>query len=310
MSNKNMNKAKVEKNDEFYTRLEDIQEECWNYRTYFKGKTIFCNCDDPKWSNFWKYFHIYFNTFGLKELVSTHYEPNGSSYVLNYRGENDIDCGMGRMYSLKGNGDYASEECLRLLDRADIVVTNPPFSLFRSYVTTLLEHKKDFLIIGNYNAVTYKEIFPLIKRNVIRIGYNPVKEFKLPDGTSKKFGNINWFTTLPVETQREKFIFTRTVKDSPELYKKYDNYDAINVDKVSDIPEDYFGVMGVPVTFLTKYNPEEFEILGSQGWDKDDIIRKIYCGTKSSADDDFKTNINGKATYARIFIRRIIKEEK
>lgn len=310
MSNKNMNKAKVEKNDEFYTRLEDIQDECWKYRTYFKGKTIFCNCDDPKWSNFWKYFHINFNAFGLKELVSTHYEPNGTSYVLNYRGENDIDCEMGRMYPLKGNGDYASEECLKLLDRADIVVTNPPFSLFRSYVATLLEHKKDFLIIGNYNAVTYKEIFPLIKRNVVRIGYNPVKEFRLPDGTSKKFGNINWFTTLPVETQHEKFVFTRTIKDNSDLYKKYDNYDAINVDKVSDIPEDYFGVMGVPITYLIKHNPDEFEILGYKQCDKDDIIKKIYCGTKASADDDFQTYINGKATYGRVFIRRIIKEEK
>lgn len=271
--NANMHKAKVEKNDEFYTQLSDIEKECWEYRMYFKGKTIFCNCDDPKWSNFWRYFHINFNFFGLKELISTHYERDGQSYVLTYHGENDVDCEMGNEYPLKGNGDYKSEECLKLMDRADIIVTNPPFSLFREFVDTIINHKKDFLIIGNYNAVTYKEIFPLIKDDKIRIGYNFVKEFKLPDNTMKKFGNITWFTTLPVKTHNKKMTFIRSVKNNPELYQKYDNYDAINVDKVADIPEDYDGVMGVPITFLITYNPEQFEIVSfRKGEDGKDLV--------------------------------------
>lgn len=259
MANKNLHAAKEAKNDEFYTQMGDIQNEL-NHEGYlneFKRKTIYCNCDDPEESNFWKYFKLRFKALELKELISTHYEKDitKSSYMLIYDGENVIK------KELAGNGDFRSDECINILKKVDIVVTNPPFSLFREYIAQLMEYKKKFVIIGNKNAITYKEFFPLLKDNRVWIGYNSPNEFKKPDGTITKqiSGLTRWFTNIDIEKRHENIELT--ARYYPEDYPEYDNYNAINVDKVSEIPFDYNGVMGVPITFLDKYNPEQFEIV-------------------------------------------------
>lgn len=267
--NETLHKAKEAKNDEFYTQMADIQTELnhTGYQKAFIGKTIYCNCDDPEESNFWKYFKIRFKALKLKELISTHYEkePDKSSYVLRYDGENV------KREELAGNGDFRSEECIELLKTADVVVTNPPFSLFREYVAQLEEYKKKFIIIGNKNAITYKEFFPLIKENKVWIGYDNVKEFKKPDGTIQKFGNIGWYTNIDIDKRHENIELTARYND--EDYPEYDNYNAINVDRVNEIPRDYKGVMGVPITFLDKYNPEQFEIVRfRKGNDGKDLV--------------------------------------
>ena len=257
--NSNLNKAKKAKNDEFYTQLEDIEKELIHYEGQFKGKIVLCNCDDPTMSAFWKYFHLNFAKLGLKKLISTHYEVDKPTYKMEYKGGNDNDIKVGIKTPLKSNGDFRSEECLNTLDECDIVVTNPPFSLFRECVAVLMEHKKKFLIIGNKNAVKCKTFFPLIKDNKVWTGCTNVKEFLQPDGSIKKFGNIGWFTNLDV-VQGKKLILHK--KYTSNEYQKYGNYNAINVNKVSEIPVDYDGVMGVPITFIDKYNPKQFEILG------------------------------------------------
>ena len=258
--NDNLHKAKSAKNDEFYTQLTDVSKELMHYKKHFKNKIVFCNCDDPTWSAFWKYFHLNFEELGLKKLISTHYDKEEATYKMEYEGGNDNDIEFGIKTPLKGNGDFRDEECLNLLDECDIVVTNPPFSLFRVYIAVLMEHQKKFLIIGNKNAITYKESFPLLKDNKVWIGCTNVKEFLQPDGSIKKFGNIGWFTNLDVAKRHEKLVLWKNY--TPKEYPKYDNYDAINVNKVSEIPCDYNGVMGVPITFMDKYNPEQFEIIG------------------------------------------------
>ena len=273
MANANLHKAKKAKNDEFYTQLEDISKEVSYYKNHFEGKTVLCNCDDPEWSNFWKFFHDVFNDWNLKKLISTHYNMDGSSsYALFFDG-NEVT-----KKELVGNGDFASEECIEFLKEADIVVTNPPFSLFRKYVALLMEYEKEFLIIGNKNAITYKEIFPLIKENKMWLGYNSPTDFKQPDGSVKKqmSGLTRWFSNLDIPKRHKPLIpeLKYSYEKHPEWYPKYDNYDAINVgyvgddeklqrqtNKVSYIPYDYKGVMGVPITFLDKYNPDEFEII-------------------------------------------------
>lgn len=260
MGNTNLHKAKDAKNDEFYTQLTDVAKELMHYKEHFKDKIVLCNCDDPTWSAFWKYFHLNFAELGLKKLISTHYDREEATYKMEYTGGDDNDIEAGVKTPLEGNGDFRNQECLDLLDECDIVVTNPPFSLFREYVAVLMEHKKKFLIIGNKNAITYKEFFPLLKDNEVWIGCTNVKEFLQPDGSIKKFGNIGWFTNLDLAKRHEKLILWKNY--TSEEYPKYDNYDAINVDKVSEIPIDYDGVMGVPITFLDKYNPEQFEIVG------------------------------------------------
>ena len=259
-ANANLHKAKGAKNDEFYTQLTDVAKELMHYKAHFKDKIVFCNCDDPTWSAFWKYFHLNFEELGLKKLISTHYDREEATYKMEYTGGADNDIEAGVKTPLEGNGDFRSQECLDLLDECDIVVTNEPFSLFREYVAVLMEHEKKFLIIGNKNAITYKEFFPLLKDDEVWIGCTNVKEFLQPDGSIKKFGNIGWFTNLDVAKRHEKLILWK--KYTPEEYPTYDNYDAINVDKVSEIPCDYDGVMGVPITFMDKYNPDQFEILG------------------------------------------------
>lgn len=260
-ANANLHKAKDAKNDEFYTQLTDVAKELMHYKSHFKDKIVFCNCDDPTWSAFWKYFHLNFAELGLKKLISTHYDREEATYKMEYTGGDDNDIEVGVKTPLEGNGDFRNKECLDLLDECDIVVTNPPFSLFREYVAILMEHKKKFLIIGNKNAITYKEFFPLLKDNKVWVGCNSPSEFGTPDGITKKINGLTrWFTNLDVAKRHEKLILWK--KYTPEEYPKYDNYDAINVNKVAEIPCDYDGVMGVPITFLDSYNPEQFEIVG------------------------------------------------
>lgn len=240
----------------------------------------------------------------FEKLISTHYDREEATYKMEYTGGDDNDIEVGVKTPLEGNGDFRNKECLDLLDECDIVVTNPPFSLFREYVAMLMEHEKKFLIIGNKNAITYKEFFPLLKDNKVWIGGTNVKEFLQPDGSIKKFGNIGWFTNLDVAKRHEKLILWK--KYTPEEYPKYDNYDAINVDKVSEIPCNYDGVMGVPITFLDSYNPEQFEILGYTAKDMGVDCIKFYENLEQSLDGKpFERNMKS----AR-FSPMIVYEEK
>lgn len=296
--NSNLHKAKDAKNDEFYTQLTDVAKELMHYKTHFRDKIVLCNCDDPTWSAFWKYFHLNFAELGLKKLISTHYDREEATYKMEYTGGDDNDIEAGVKTLLEGNGDFRNKECLDLLDECDIVVTNPPFSLFREYVAMLMEHEKKFLIIGNKNAITYKEFFPLLKDDEVWIGCTNVKEFLQPDGSIKKFGNIGWFTNLDVAKRHEKLILWKHY--TPEEYPTYDNYDAINVDKVSEIPCDYDGVMGVPITFMDKYNPIDFEIVGADEAEGTGFSNGLYIqGSRYK-----QCYANGKRIYKRIFIRK------
>lgn len=300
--NNNLHKAKKNKNDEFYTQIEDINAEMVNYEQHFKGKTILMNCDDPTWSNFWRYFHIEFERLGLKKIISTHYEEGEvSTYKLEYTGGNDADFEVGVRTDLEQNGDFRSPECIELLKEADIVITNPPFSLAREYLACLVEYEKNFLIVGDMNWITYKEVFPLLKDNRIWLGNCSVKEFIQPDGTTKKFGNKLWFTNLDHKKRHERidtpYLYSKRDTLYPDLYPKYDNYDAINVDKTNEIPMDYDGIMGVPITFMDKYCPEQFEILTIMTGAKGDSL-------VNGDDGRAKFYVNGKGVYARILIRK------
>ena len=301
MSNKNLHKAKKEKNDEFYTKLDDVSNELCHYDKHFKNKIVFCNCDDPTTSAFWKYFHLKFQLLGLKKLISTHYERDKFSYKLEYEGGNDNDIDIGTQSFLSGNGDFRSEECVELLKEADIIVTNPPFSLFRDYIELLMKYNKKFLIVGNKNSITYKEIFPLIKDNRVWLGYTSPNEFDTPSGTTKKVSGLcRWFTNLDIQKRHEDLILWETY--DPMKFPKYDNYDAIDIGKTNKkkervgdialIPKDYYGVMGVPVTFVDKYNPEQFEIIKFR---------------KGNNDKDL--SINGQCPYFRILIKRRAQDE-
>lgn len=297
-TNNNLQKAKHTKNDEFYTQLTDIDKELVHYKEHFRDKIVYCNCDDPTKSAFWKYFHQNFAELQLKKLISTHYNREMSTYKMEYTGGDDNNIETGIKTQLKGNGDFSSQECLDILDECDIVVTNPPFSLFKNYVPILIAHKKKFLIIGNKNAITYKDFFPLLKDNKVWIGYNNVKSFIQLDGSIKKFGNIGWYTNLEIEKRHEKLILNK--KYTPKEYSNYDNYLAINVNKVIDIPYDYNGVIGVPITFLDKYNPDDFEILGADEAEGKGLSNGLYIqGSKYK-----QCYANGKRIYKRIFIRK------
>lgn len=310
VANKNLHNAKESKNDEFYTQLEDIEKELSHYRHHFEGKVVFCNCDDPYESNFFKYFVLNFNTLKLKKLIATSYiaspvafkelpaKKGNSSFedllkpykieideVYDQNGDGAINLQDvkeilekaekgGKLTRLTGDGDFRSSESKELLKQADIVVTNPPFSLFREYVAQLIEFDKKFIILGNNNAITYKEIFQLIKNSKMWLGYsanktmtfrlsNHYKRWNYIDENGNKYGNvpaITWYTNLDIKKRHEELILVK--KYNPLDYPKYDNYDAIEVSKVKDIPKDYDGVMGVPITFLDKFNPEQFEIIG------------------------------------------------
>lgn len=338
-----LNKAKRNKKDEFYTQLSDIETEMKHYRKHFKGKTVFCNCDDPYESNFFKYFAMNFNFLGLKKLITTSYAgspvagENLSLFDVEYLEEISSDAKpykveitevedentdgaidladveqliknkKNTLTLLEGNGDFRSPECVELLKEADIVVTNPPFSLFREYVTQLIEHKKKFIIIGSKNAIAYKEIFKLIQGNRIWLGNgfsNGNAFFKIPTEYSRewangvynpetglvKFRNVGWFTNLDLKKRHENLTLYK--RYTPEEYPHYDSYDAINVDKVAEIPYDYDGVMGVPITFLDKHNPEQFEIVGIDRYVED------------NPNYGKRFTVNNKEIYARILIKR------
>ena len=318
--NNNLHNAKRAKNDEFYTRLEDIEKEMCHYREHFRGKVIYCNCDDPKESNFFKFFSLQFEFLGLKKLISTGYKENGHGVAYIYEGdknENNLpDDSEIRTYELQGNGDFRSEECIEFLKEADVVVTNPPFSLFREVVAQLVEYNKKFLLLGNNNAITYKEIFPLIMSNKMWLGYsnNKTMEFVLSDSyekwdrieNGKKIGKvpaISWFTNLEHDHRNRPLDLTQ--RYDPRYYPKYDNYDAIECSKVMDIPRDYDGVIGVPITFLDKYCPKQFRIVGMSASAKyrKEIVGLPFIGNENK--DDGRPILNGKNTYARIFIQKI-----
>ena len=346
--NRALHKAMKAKSDEFYTEISDIEHELNYYKKYFEGKVVFCNCDDPYESNFFKFFAMRFNIWKLKKLIATSYDGSPIAQqeipfeelsdgerkipyyaeiteLEDYNGDgvaNIFDIQWALKYKdnvvkrLKGSGDFRSEECIELLKQADIVVTNPPFSLFREYVAQLIEYDKKFLILANHNAITYKEIFPLIMQNKMWLGItNGDKSFKVPDyyepretrywededgKKHRSMGNMCWFTNLEHKKLNEKLILYRSYYEDPSQYPKYDNYDAIEVKQVSEIPCDYDGVMGVPITFLDKYNPEQFEILNANNFRKNSNVPEKKHGLIKDKDG----TINGKATYVRILIRK------
>ncbi len=310
--NRNLHKAKSNKRDEFYTQLSDIENELRHYRDHFQGKVVYCNCDDPYVSNFFTYFSRNFDLLGLKRLVTTCYKnqqmdmfsrhDSERAIYLEYDGTRNAtgvpsvdEIGV---HPLSGDGDFRSAECIELLKQADIVVTNPPFSLFREYVAQLVEHDKQFLIIGHQNAITYKEIFPLIKDRRIWLGYGfkggaahliapSYEDYAVATDRVEgmiRVSGVHWFTNLDHKKRHEELILYK--RYSPEEYPHYDNYDAIEVSKTKEIPYDWSGAMGVPITFLDKYNPEQFEIIR---------FRK--------GDDGRDLRVNGKEPYFRIVIR-------
>jgi hypothetical protein len=282
-SNKGLRKASTAKNDEFYTQLADIEKELGNYKALLKDKVIFCNCDDPEESNFWSYFALNFEFLGLKKLISTHFETEKPSYKLEIVKDINGDGKINKLDTvktpLKQNGDFRSSECIEILKEADIIVTNPPFSLFRDYLAQLFKYNKKFVIIGNLNAITYKETFKLIKENKIWLGHSihsGDREFRVPeyyplnsagnriDEKGNKYirvKGVRWFTNLDYKERHEDLILYKNYYRHENEYPKYDNYDAINVDITKNIPMDYEGAIGVPITFLDKYNPDQFELL-------------------------------------------------
>ena len=305
-----LEKAKKQKNDEFYTRYEDIENEVMKYRRAFKGKVVYLPCDDPanKQSEFWSFFVNNFDAFGLKKLIATHYDEDGKAYKIwidgDTTGDGYIDDSDALQEDLIGNGDFRSPECTAILNECDIVCTNPPFSMFREFVDWIFTAKKQFLIIGNNNAITYKEIFPLIKDNQMWVGYTANKTcifrvgegYAFDDRITKQIndGNyygkvpaITWFTNLPNTKRNEEMVLTASYYANPDAYPHYDNYDGINVDRLAQIPNDYEGAMGVPITIIDSYNPEQFEIIK---------FRK--------GDDGKDLRFNGKEPYFRVLIRR------
>ena len=330
-NNAGLAKANKAKKDEFYTQLSDIEAELKHYKKHFRGKTVFCNCDDPYESNFFKYFAMNFNYLGLKKLIATCYDsspivgeqlslfPDKRPYMIQITEVTDenndgaVDL-TDVEYLLKNrkniirklkDGDFRSDECVEILNEADIVVTNPPFSLFRDFVALLEKYQKQYLIIGNVNAITYKEIFPLIKDNKLWMGYSihsGDREFRVPDDypleaasyrvdeNGRKYirvKGVRWYTNMDYPERHTDIDLYKSY--TPEKYPHYDNYNAINVDVTAEIPEDYYGIMGVPITFLDKYSPDQFEIIGNE------YDLKIEKG---------RGYINGKRMYSRIFIRR------
>jgi len=350
-ANRALGSARAAKQDEFYTQLADIENELRHYKPHLRGKTILCNCDDPFESNFFKYFALNFNALGIKKLIASTYQgspvaglqlpledyagyqPNGKPALLveinevpdlNHDGAVDLldvqqllRCDANTSRRLRGDGaylagDFRSPDCIEVLKQADIVVTNPPFSLFREYVAQLVEHGKHFLIIGPKNAITYKDIFPLIQDNQLWLGHGFAAGhayFQIPAENARafapgvynertglvRFGNVGWFTNMDHQRRPESILLFR--KYSPDQYPKYDNYDAINVDRVVDIPGDYPGVMGVPVTFLDRYNPAQFEILGLAAGNTRGLAG---IPTKTGKDGPY---LGGKLKYGRIFVR-------
>lgn len=306
-TNNNLYKAKKIKNDEFYTQFIDIEKELIHYKEYLKDKIILCNCDNPKKSAFWKYFHLNFESLKLKKLICTYYDNSKPTYKMEYSGGNDNDIEIGIKTFLKGNGDFRTKECIDILDESDIVITNPPFSLFREYINILITHKKKFLIIGNKNVIINKYFFPLIYSGAVWIGYNNVYNFIQIDGSIKKFGNIGWYTNLDIKKRHKKLILNKEY--SSDKYKKYDNFDAIDVPRISAIPKDYNGIMGVPITIIEKFCSEQFEIIWQASGNTrvccpSNILNDVLKYRKHPNDKGGCGVINGKRQYARIFIRK------
>lgn len=320
--NKNLHKARNAENDEFYTQLSDIEKELRHYTKHFHEKVVYCNCDDPRVSNFYHYFSHHFTRLGIKRLITTCYQNQERDLFSRHDSEKSISLELlgdekrkdgsclppdPMIRQLEGDGDFRSKECIELLAQADIVVTNPPFSLFREYVAQLIEYDKKFIIIGNKNAITYKEIFPLIKTNQMWLGYGfsngnaffrvgDVERYKTKayfDGKTGlvKFRNVGWFTNLDFPKRHEELILTKPY--TPENYPIYDNYDGIEVSRVSDIPKDYDGIMGVPITFLDHHNPNQFELIGHMS---STTVTEFNFGYPY---------INGIKKYARILIRNM-----
>jgi len=314
-----LSNARNAKKDEFYTQLSDIEAELRYYKPHFKGKVVLCNCDDPRVSNFFKYFSNNFEHLGLKRLICTCYKNQDINlfsqhaaekavytiYEGDKNGNRRVDLEEIDIHELKGNGDFRSQECIELLKQADIVCTNPPFSLFREYLAQLIQYEKKFLIIGNVNVLTYKEVFPLIQENKMWLGpsiSSGDRKFNVPDDyplnaagcgfdtDGRKFirvKGVRWFTNLDHSRRHEEIILYK--RYTPEEYPKYDNYDAIEVSTVKEIPMDYDGVMGVPITFLDKYSPDQFDIIGNE------YTLNIAKG---------RVYVRGKRLYSRVFIRK------
>ena len=327
-ANLNLRKASTAKKDEFYTQLSDIDKELKHYKSHFKNKVVYCNCDDPRVSNFFHYFSYNFEQLGLKKLITTCYKSQSmdlfsqndseQAIYLEYEGDRNgnrvPDPEEIGIKHLKGDGDFRSRECIELLKQADVVVTNPPFSLFREYVAQLIEYDKKFIIIGNINAITYKEIFKLIKEDNLWLGatnFNKGMYFKVPSdfvyADSYKFEReqngdkvnrvpgVCWFTNLDFQERHEDLILYK--KYNPDEYPKFDHFDAINIDQTKDIPCDFNGFMGVPITFLDKYNPDQFEII-------DGLNRySILDGPTKETQGKYLSQVNGKPIYVRIVIR-------
>ena len=337
MANKDLNKAKAAKKDEFYTRLEDIELELKHYRHHFKGKKVLCNCDDPRCSNFFRYFTLNFEVLGLKKVIATCYKNQDvdlfsqhtcekAVYQI-YEGDKNhnrkVDEDEIEVKYLEGDGDFRSKECVALLEEADIVVTNPPFSLFRDFVALLVHYNKQFLIIGSQNAIKYKEIFPLIQANKIWLGTRSGNmEFTVPNDSEpratrfwidkngqkwRSLGNICWFTNLEHDKRHEELPLFK--KYTPQEYPTYINFNAIEVSKVGDIPCDYDGLMGVPITFMDKYNPDQFEIIGMSLDLADMSIIRERLG-RNDGGPTFYIEKNGKLVrlYDRIVIRRKVEK--
>ena len=320
---KYLTKARIDKNDEFYTILADIERELRHYKRHFTNKVVFCNCDDPNESNFAKFFSMNFEHFRLKKLIVTHYKDANlftrePPYKLEYTGAKKgkrMPESDDFIKAMIGTGDFRSSECIELLKQADIVVTNPPFSLFREYVAQLEEYGKKFLIVANWNAITYKEMFKLIKENRIWIGINSNRNFSgfiIPkhyplhgteariDGDGNRVVSTNntcWFTNLDIAKRHEELILYK--KYNKAEYPTYDNYKAIEVSRTKDIPLDYEGAMGVPITFMDKYNPEQFEILWTTDRGGDGMLDHL----KKPHDRFDAPVLNGVGLYKRIFIR-------
>lgn len=310
--NKNLHKAKKSKNDEFYTQLSDIEKELSHYKQHFKNKTIFCNCDDPEESNFYFYFAQNFEYLWLKKLIATHFETEKKSYKLEIVKDTNNDWKINKLdtikTSLKQNWDFRSSECIEILKSCDIVVTNPPFSLFREYVAQLMEYDKNFIIIWHQNAITYKEIFKYIKDNKIWLWYgftgwaahfiNKHYEDYATAWNHKEWmirvSWVNWFTNLEIKKRHEDLILYKTYNEIE--YPKYDNYNAINVGKTKDIPIDYPWAIWVPITFMDKYNPQQFEIIGCSYSYGEPIWYHIE-------GKGFNVSISWKEVYKRLFIK-------
>lgn len=348
MANKNLNQAKSAKKDEFYTLLSDIENELRHYKEHFKDKVVLCNCDDPRFSNFFHYFSYNFERLGLKKLITTCYKSqerdlfsqNDSERAiwLEYYGDSNNnrvpDPEEIGIHYFNGDGDFRSAECIELLKQADIVVTNPPFSLFREYIAQLMKYEKKFVIVGHQNAIKYKEVFPLIKENKLWLGYGfkgGAGHFlsKYDDTATAgdhragmiRVSGVTWYTNLEIKKRHEDLILYK--KYNPEEYRKYENMDAINVDKTSDIPMDYDGIMGVPITFMDKYNPTQFEIIGLgianlglecgvQPYKSEHKKYRKEIQKRGAVDGDlyFVTNGIVEVPYSRILIRRRQKSQK